>query len=573
MPITFYPDPSNLTYSDVKSPGELDLLNKFYEYRNEADWTVIHSLHIKEHVAQSLGEADVVIAIPTIGFLIIEVKYHKEIRFDPVTGIWKMGKDKPQKESPFLQLRENRISFQNNIKKIYPSLKNIFCWELLVFNRINKITSQYEFNKEDYIGYDDFKLEGIKFLNLFSESLRKKKEKELSKPSLFFIGKDLPDKSQMALFNEIRKPIHVRMTSEIRKEILIKDLAKVFTQNQLYLYNHIKNNNRLFIEGPSGTGKTLLAIEAAKNANEQKIKTLFLCFNSLLGNYLKELMKDLNNIHVSTKIEYFRKIINDKSKIDKNDVHYNKKLNQNVIDFIINHNESIEKFDQIILDEAQDILDQETVDILDLILKKGLKNGYFSFFGDFEFQNVQNRELIDINDFKSKFDPLEFKLKENCRNIPDMISTARFYCDYNPYEKILRKDENSEPIIIKYTNEIEMCKKIDDLIEHLIKQNFKLDEISVLTIKSKHSSFFNEVIELNAQKNAEFGLNISKFKYIKNKKLNFHTIREFKGMENNAIIIIELEKLKNDLDKQLLHIGMTRALEKLCLVHSNTFKP
>ena len=52
---------------------------------------------------------------------------------------------------------------------------------------------------------------------------------------------------------------------------------------------------------------------------------------------------------------------------------------------------SLKKFDQIILDEAQDILDEETIDIFDLVLKGGIKNGRFAFFGDFDFQNVQNR--------------------------------------------------------------------------------------------------------------------------------------------------------------------------------------
>ena len=44
-------------------------------------------------------------------------------------------------------------------------------------------------------------------------------------------------------------------------------------------------------------------------------------------------------------------------------------------------------------------------------------------------------------------------------------------------------------------------------------------------------------------------------------------------MENNVIIITELENLENEIDRQLLHIAMTRPLEKLCLLHLNTFKP
>ena len=49
------------------------------------------------------------------------------------------------------------------------------------------------------------------------------------------------------------KSIEFEMSPNMRKEILNKDLKKVFTQHQLYVYNHMKNNAQLLIEGPSGT--------------------------------------------------------------------------------------------------------------------------------------------------------------------------------------------------------------------------------------------------------------------------------------------------------------------------------
>ena len=39
-----------------------------------------------------------------------------------------------------------------------------------MFTRIKKIESQFEFNREDYVNYDDFNLEGKEFLNLFIQS-------------------------------------------------------------------------------------------------------------------------------------------------------------------------------------------------------------------------------------------------------------------------------------------------------------------------------------------------------------------------------------------------------------------
>ena len=57
----------------------------------------------------------------------------------------------------------------------------------------------------------------------------------------------------------------------------------------------------------------------------------------------------------------------------------------NVLDF-----KDEKKFDAIIIDEAQDILDENSYDILDNLSKRGIKNEICYIFGDFEHQKIQN---------------------------------------------------------------------------------------------------------------------------------------------------------------------------------------
>ena len=145
--------------------------------------------------------------------------------------------------------------------------------------------------------------------------------------------------------------------------------------------------------------------------------------------------------------------------------------------------------------------------------------------------------------------------------MPDMISTAKLFCKYDPYSRVLRHDEDSDPIIEGYDNDTDLIKKLEWVLGILVSQKFKFEEITVLTFKSRDKSIFRD------NKSDKF----NNFNYIK--KINVKTIREFKGMENNAIVIVELEKLETEIDRQLLHIAMTRPLEKLCLLHMNSFKP
>src|SRR2546423_12101455 len=46
-------------------------------------------------------------------------------------------------------------------------------------------------------------------------------------------------------------------------------------------------NPRVIFEGPAGTGKTLLAIESARRAAGDGKRTLLVCFNRLLGQWLR----------------------------------------------------------------------------------------------------------------------------------------------------------------------------------------------------------------------------------------------------------------------------------------------
>jgi superfamily II DNA or RNA helicase len=58
------------------------------------------------------------------------------------------------------------------------------------------------------------------------------------------------------------------------------------TENQYEILDNLDGNQRLLITGGAGTGKTLLAIEAAKRLSAQGLRVLVTCFNQPLGVHL-----------------------------------------------------------------------------------------------------------------------------------------------------------------------------------------------------------------------------------------------------------------------------------------------
>ena len=55
-------------------------------------------------------------------------------------------------------------------------------------------------------------------------------------------------------------------------------------------------------------------------------------------------------------------------------------------------------FEYLIVDEAQDILSEKYLDILDLLTEGGLAGGHWAFFGDFERQALYLNNLDDYSE-------------------------------------------------------------------------------------------------------------------------------------------------------------------------------
>ena len=76
-------------------------------------------------------------------------------------------------------------------------------------------------------------------------------------------------------------------------------------------------------------------------------------------------------------------------------------------------------FSVIVIDEAQDLVRDYYLDIIDLILKRGIERGHWTMFGDFTKQaiysdNLSGQKMIDTVEDRTSF--IRFKLTVNCRN-------------------------------------------------------------------------------------------------------------------------------------------------------------
>ena len=552
--------PNYIDSSTTTSLGEIKFFNKLKGIKSSKN-ILFHSLDVRDHISNFMGEIDFLMIVPEKGILTIEIKSHKRIEFNKETGFWKLGNDNPERRGPFKQARDNRISLREKLIGNYPVLKGILFWDLVIFSEV-KIENQYEWNKWEYMDSRDFQLNDIDFLKKIESTLEIAFEKNKEKLP---INHAEPNDNHLGILRNLRKNIEVYLSPRERIESQEKQLHKVFTDNQFKYLDATSSNNRILIEGPAGTGKTLLAIETSRRITMDNKKVLFICFNSLLQKYLEEQLKNLKDLDVITYSSLIQKISKKTlGEIDQDEV-------------LLRALEIKEekKFDALIIDEAQDILDNDSYDILDNVFKNGFKGGVSYIFGDFEHQKIQNvKSQFDIFDFKDKSGFFLIKLQENCRNLPDVLQVAKFFCKSYPYTKVCRPDENSEPITKTYEDEEDQLGNLASIILELDKE-FLRDEITILTTKTIENSIFkyNEVFPIfhllndNPKKyrpinyTGKFNFDRNRFNF--NKKINFTTIRKYKGLENNVIILTDVDNLDDELQRNILHTGITRTKQKI----------
>ena len=142
-------------------------------------------------------------------------------------------------------------------------------------------------------------------------------------------------------------------------------------------------------------------------------------------------------------------------------------------------------YDEIVIDEAQDILRPNYLDILDLTLKDGLEKGRWRLFGDFEKQAIYKSEAsLTLEEVIEKRFPgsMVYSLRDNCRNRPRVAEMVHLLGGLKPgYSNILRPDDGQQPRIKYYSNLAQQLEQLTTELADLYREGFDPGEIVILS--------------------------------------------------------------------------------------------
>jgi superfamily I DNA/RNA helicase len=290
-------------------------------------------------------------------------------------------------------------------------------------------------------------------------------------------------------------------------------------------------NSRVTFTGPAGTGKTLLAIEAARRSANVKRKVLLVCFNRLLGDWVELQTAELRPA-VTTATLHSYMLQTAGLRVDADSAHtpefWANELPSKAIDRLLQQPGTAAHFDELIVDEAQDVLKPPYLDFLDLVLQRGWGAGRWKLFGDFEKQAIYADNGIPLEEFletRSSHAPV-YDLRENCRNTPRVAVYTQLLGGLNPYyRKILRPDDGVDPQVIYYKDDAHQIELLAAALRDLLKEGFTLRDITILSPVVHHCAarLLRQVPEWTHR--------IEKFERRGPAQAGYCSIQAFKGME------------------------------------------
>ena len=269
------------------------------------------------------------------------------------------------------------------------------------------------------------------------------------------------------------------------------------------------------------------------------------------------------NITVESIDKYFKNHV--ENKVETSDDYWDKTLPLQFSDQIDRNNLS-EFYDYLVIDEAQDILSKPyKLSALNKIVKGGLAEGTWSFFGDFNEQLIYGlstkEELFDnLNKYCSDNRYIKWSLGKNSRNPIDIGNFAQTYGRIGTnYESFLREEHGKVlPVIYKKNNRLQ---KIKETIISLFNDGYQPNEIILLSQYKLDKKLVNYLNSENVPIAEHKVLKVSSSQ--ETQFVRYSTISSFKGLESPVVILLDIEEF-NKLDS-LFYIGITRSTERLVM--------
>lgn len=542
------------------------------------DWVVLHSLNLKQSGARPYGEVDFVVLIPGAAVFCLEVKGGRVACAD---GAWTTtdgsGSTFQLKRSPFAQAQEGmhevRKSLEERLARA-PEFYRVPFGYAVVFTDVEAPPAGIGIEPWEVIDHD-------KLRTGLAEHLVKAAKQQRARYRI----QSTPLEPQPALVRKIRDALRPDFDKIVARGTIVHDSERrllQLTEEQYNLLDILGANDRCLFEGAAGTGKTLLALEFARRCSISGDSVLLICFNKLLGEWFaNEIQATATGVGIIAGRFYkcLRETIVSSAIADEFHAAEREACESDLFDTIYplygqlalegNGN----RFDLIVIDEAQDLVRSTVLDLLDAWVKGGLSEGRWVFFGDFNRQaiygNGQTQNVYQL--ISSKCGSFaRANLKQNCRNTRRIGEETALLSGFEspPYRM---GQIDGIPVDYIYYSDVDAERgALDRVLTRLATEpGIAPEDVVVLSRHRLERSIAGTLVDSPLYRIRSFEQAASPRGRIPT--FRFATAAAFKGMESKIIVLCDVDRIGSDEDRSLLYVSMSRARSLLTvLLHDHT---
>ncbi len=322
------------------------------------------------------------------------------------------------------------------------------------------------------------------------------------------------------------------------------------------------DNPRVNVLGGAGTGKTVLAVEAACHLAEQGAHTLLLCFNRGLADHLHQVVRARSEPGASPWVTSFHALcFSAAGRLGRNlAVPPDRDAQREFwrVDAPLTLLEALEagtlrRYDAVVVDEGQDFT-ADWWQVVDALLADP-ERGRRMVFYDPE-QSIFGRKC-------SVPDAPTFKLTRNFRNTRAVADLLLRLSDA-AHASHARAPEGEPPQLLEQPGPRDLRRMLDQRVTRLLNAGVRADDIVLLTPHSRRNSSLRDVshiadvplLDLNDRTAGA---------------LTHATITGFKGLEAEVVFLLDIQPDDPRCDRAARYVGASRARSLLYVFSKGRF--
>lgn len=516
------------------------------------DWIVLHSLGLTGHESKLWGEIDLVV-LSTKGIFAIEVKGG---RVDCHDGVWTYsspnGQSYSKREDPWTQAKDAMFALRKRLLDDEPGFRDLLFGFGVVMphERFGAQGPEIEpavlLDKRDFRRNLGFYIGDL--MRHWSAVYRDRHGREPALPTLRDIRR---------IRTLLRPDVESAFSLGSWFNGLESELLQL-TNGQIRAARGVANNPRTVIRGRAGTGKTVIAIDRARQLAAQGCDVLYLCFNRMLARHVESGLGEVpaaGHIQVRHIHSLFREAIEqagfagrlEEANTAPADL-FSRVFPELFIEAAMEN--AITEAEVLIVDEAQDVLTAANLDALDVLVRGGLRRGRWHLFLD-PMQNIYGTEADAAEARLREAGFAEYDLFDNCRNTRQVATQCSIISGIDmALEGAL---EGPECECRYYSGPDGLLPKLEQEVAHLLAADAPARDMVILSTHRFERSSLAGVGRVAGLPLVDMNENQG------NEGLLFSTMHAFKGLERNVVLAIDLDRVGEDTMAMLHYAGLSRA--------------